>query len=105
MARIVLSYRREETGGQAGRLYDRLVREFDDDQVFMDVDTIRPGEDFVEVIEQAIATSDVLLAVIGRRWTDLKDDEGNRRIDDPLDFVRLEIETALKRDVTVVPRG
>ena len=68
MARIFLSYRREDSGGYAGRLYDRLSQHFGRDNLFMDIDTIGLGLDFVEVIQDAVGSCDVLLAVIGRQW-------------------------------------
>ena len=98
-----ISYRREEASGHAGRLYDVLLTRFQPDHVFMDVDAIPPGVDFEEYIQAAVSRCDVLLAIIGPRWLTLTDDMGVRRLDDPGDFVRLEIEAALKRDVRVVP--
>ena len=100
---IFISYRHQETSGLAGRLYDRLANEFGDDQVFMDVDTIQPGVDFAEAITQRVSTCQVLLAVIGLQWLTATDQEGHRRLDDPDDFVRLEIEAALQRDIRVIP--
>jgi peptide/nickel transport system substrate-binding protein len=87
----------------AGRLYDRLAARLGDDQVFMDVDAIAPGLDFTEVIAEAVSTCELLLAIIGPRWLNATDEEGRRRLDDPNDFVRLEIETALERDIRVIP--
>lgn len=98
-----ISYRREDASGHAGRLYDVLLTKFRSDQVFMDVDAIPPGVDFVDHIQAAVARCDVLLALIGPRWLTLTDDTGVRRLDDPGDIVRLEIEAALKRGVRVVP--
>jgi TIR domain-containing protein len=103
MSRIVLSYRREDTAASAGRLYDHLAMTFGADQVFIDIDTIAPGSDFVEAIDQAIAKADVLLAVIGRTWLTSTDRSGGRKLDDSRDFVRLEIGGALKRGIRVVP--
>jgi F-box protein 11 len=100
---IFISYRREETAGQAGRLYDRLSGRFGADRVFMDVDSVAFGMDFVQAVTEAVAGCDVLLALIGRQWTDVADGQGRRRIDDPDDFVRVEIEAALARDIRVVP--
>jgi hypothetical protein len=102
-SRIFISYRREQAGGLAGRLYDRLADKFGEAQVFMDVDSIEPGVDFAEVIERAVASCDVLLAVIGPGWLAAKDDAGQRRLDDPDDLVRLEVEAALARNVRVIP--
>ncbi len=106
---IFLSYRREGNAIHAGRLHDFLVRGvaddpgFADDQIFMDIDTIAPGDDFREVIAEAVAKCDVLLAVIGREWTTVKDERGRRRLINAADFVRLEVEAALKREIPVVP--
>jgi hypothetical protein len=101
--RLFISYRREEAAGHAGRLYDAIATRFDDGNVFMDVD-LAPGVDFVAHITEAVASCDVLLVVIGPRWTGLSDDVGRPRLADPNDFVRLEVETALGRpDVAVIP--
>jgi TIR domain len=100
---VFISYRRQESSGLAGRLYDRLAARFGDDQVFMDVDTIAPGVDFAEVITQAVSTCEVLLAVIGPRWLTATDEDGQRRLEDPDDIVRLELAAALERDIRVIP--
>ena len=65
---IFISYRRDDSSGHAGRLFDKLVDRFGKDRIFMDIDTIEPGEDFVKVIEEAVASCEVLIAVIGRSW-------------------------------------
>jgi TIR domain len=101
--RIFISYRREETAYPAGWLYDRLVDRFGDAQVFNDVESIAPGDDFVEVITRAVGSCDVLLALIGDQWLTITDADGRRRLEDPGDFVRLEIEAALARQVRVIP--
>jgi hypothetical protein len=101
--RIFLSYRREETDFPAGWLHDRLAAHFGRDQVFRDVDDIPLGANFPEVIAKAVASCDVLLALIGSQWVTITDEEGKRRLDDPNDFVRLEIEAALQRGVLVIP--
>ena len=77
--RVFISYRRQESSGLAGRLYDQLAARFGDDQVFMDVDTIALGVDFAEVIAQAVSSCEVLLAVIGPRWLAATDEDGRRR--------------------------
>src|SRR5215470_13353194 len=100
---IFVSYRRQESKHLAGRLYDRLVDRFGEGQVFMDVDTIEPGADFAEAISRAVAACQVLLAIIGPNWLTAADERGGRRLDDPDDLVRLEIEAALARDVRVIP--
>ncbi len=100
---IFLNYRREDASGHAGRLYDALADRFGPDNVFMDVDTIRLGSDFAAVIEGAVKQCDVVVAVIGRRWLDAEGADGRRRLDDPEDFVRLELESALANDLFVIP--
>jgi len=101
--RIFISYRREETAYPAGWLYDRLADRYGGGQVFKDVDSIQLGDDFVEVITRAVGSCDVLLALIGDRWLTITDQDGRRRLDDPADFVRVEIEAALTRNVRVIP--
>ena len=101
--RIFISYRRADSAGYAGRIYDRLTAHFGKDAVFMDVDTIEAGLDFVEVLQNAVRSCDVLVALIGRGWLNIKDDTGKRRLDSPEDFVRIEIAAALERDIRVIP--
>jgi hypothetical protein len=101
--RIFVSYRREETAYPAGWLFDRLADRFGVSQVFKDVDSIDLGDDFVEVITSAVGACDVLLALIGDQWLTITDEDGRRRLDNPADFVRLEIEAALERKVRVIP--
>jgi len=103
MRAVFISYRREDTEGQAGRLFDDLTRHFGEDSVFMDVAGIEPGRDFRRVIDEQIASCGVLLAMIGKSWLDAVDESGRRRLDDPTDFVRLETASALRRDIPVVP--
>ncbi len=101
--RVFISYRREETAYPAGWLYDRLAERYGGGQIFKDVDSIQLGDDFVEVITTAVGSCDVLLALIGEEWLTITDAQGRRRLDDPDDFVRLEIEAALTRNVRVIP--
>jgi hypothetical protein len=101
--RIFICYRRDDASGYAGRLYDDLTAHFGRGQVFMDVGAIEPGLDGVEVIERSVESSDVLLAVIGKQWLTSTDAKGQRRLNDPYDFIRLEIQTALERGVRVIP--
>src|SRR6188472_4333861 len=101
--RVFISYRRGETAYPAGWLFDRLVQHFGAVQIFKDVDSIELGDDFVEVITRAVGSCDVLLALIGDQWLTITDQDGRRRLDDPDDFVRLEIEAALTRNVRVIP--
>ena len=100
---VFISYRREDAGGIAGRIYDRLVNRLGHDNVFFDVDTIPPGRDFVDMLSDRVGKCDALVAVIGKRWVASVDDANRRRLDDPNDFVRIEIEAALQRDVPVIP--
>ncbi len=101
---IFISYRRDEAGGHAGRLADRLRDSFGADRVFIDVDSITYGDDFTEVIEDKLSESEIMLVVIGRDWVSAgKGRRKRRRIDDPGDFVRIEVETALQRGIRVVP--
>ena len=101
--RIFISYRRDETAYPAGWLYDRLAQHFGAGQIFKDVDSIELGDDFVQVITRAVGSCDVLLALIGEQWLTITDAQGQRRLNDPDDFVRLEIEAALARDVRIIP--
>jgi len=103
MAHIVICYRRADSGGYAGRLYDKLTGKFDKLEIFRDVDTIKPGDDYVKAIKKAIGSCDALIAVIGPRWLDILDDKGRRRLDNPNDCLRLEIASALKRNIRVIP--
>jgi hypothetical protein len=100
---IFISYRRDESSAWAGRLYDGLSRKFISNQLFIDVDNLEPGVDFVEAIEASVGACDALIAVIGKRWLICSDEAGNRRLDNPVDFVRLEISTAFKRKIRVIP--
>jgi hypothetical protein len=100
---IFVSYRRQESSHLAGRLYDRLADRFGASQVFIDVDAIEPGVDFAEEIFRAVAACQVLLAIIGPTWLTATDEQGRRRLDDPDDIVRLEVEAALDRGVRVIP--
>jgi hypothetical protein len=100
---IFISYRREDAAHSAGRLYERLVRDFPRNQLLMDVDAIEPGLDFVKVLDEQVSGCDVLLALIGPNWADAKNEKGVRRLDDPDDFVRIEIASALERDIRVIP--
>ncbi len=104
MARaIFISYRRDDTEGEAGRLFDDLVRTFGAGSVFMDVTDIKPGLDFRKVIDDNVATCGVLLAMIGPAWTSVTGASGQPRLQDPNDFVRLEVASALARDIPVIP--
>jgi beta-lactam-binding protein with PASTA domain len=103
MDTIFISYRREESAGHAGRIYDRLREKFGKDRVFMDVSAIEPGVDFAEAIDRAVGSCAVLLVVIGRKWLECTDGTGQRRLDDARDFIRLEVATALRLNIRVIP--
>jgi TIR domain-containing protein len=104
MASIFISYRRGDTAGHAGRLSDGLTAQFGEGTVFMDLEAIMPGVDYEERIRQAVGSCDVALILIGDEWLTMTTADGGRRIDDPGDFVRLEVASALARDdLEVVP--
>jgi ferredoxin len=96
MARVFISYRRDDSSGYAGRLYDRLAERFGRQEMFMDVDDIQPGLDFVEVIREAVGSCEVLIVLIGKRWRP-------ERLHAPKDPVRIEIMTALEKGVRIIP--
>ena len=100
---IFICYRREDSVGHTGRLFDRLVQHYGREQVFMDLDAIEPGEDFIDAIRRRVGACEVELVVIGPGWARAVDIAGRRRLEDPDDFVRLEVLTALSRDVRVIP--
>jgi hypothetical protein len=99
MARIFISYRRADSKASAGRIYDHLAREFGEAQVFKDVNTIPPGVDFRQYINDEISTADIVLVVISHNWVKIL----NERINDERDFVRLEIESALNQGKRIIP--
>jgi hypothetical protein len=104
MPRIFISYRRDDTQAIAGRIFDRLVVTFGKENVFKDVDVIPPGSNFVEVLETELRKCNVLLVVIGSKWVNIADKDGNRRLENPEDFVRIEVERGLNRpDMLVIP--
>lgn len=101
--KIFINYRREDSRADARSIYQRLERSFGAPQLFMDVDSIEKGRDFTKVLDAHLADSDVMLTIIGRHWLGACDENGQRRLDDPGDFVRLEVANALKRDIAVIP--
>lgn len=103
MPGIFISYRRLDSQSAAGRLADHLNEHLRGATLFRDVEAIEPGVDFVEAIERALSGCAVMLVVIGPRWVSVSDAAGQRRLDDPNDYTRLEVATALKRNVRVVP--
>ena len=101
--KVFICYRRDDSAGHAGRVNDRLARELGHETLFMDIDNIDLGVDFVEVLQDEVGKCDVLLAIIGPNWLNARDDDGNRCLDEPNDFVRVEIATALQRNIPVIP--
>ena len=103
MSGLFINYRREDTAPYAGRLYDFLRRAFPDSKVFMDIDGIDPGEDFVYAINQTLSASKVVIAVIGPNWEKVTDGTGSRRLDNPDDYVARKLCAALESNVRVIP--
>jgi hypothetical protein len=101
--RVFISYRRDDSSGYAGRIYEHLARHFGEENVFMDIDTIQPGQDFTTVVNNAIKSCDVVIPIIGKQWVNIVDAKGYRRLDHPNDWVRKEISIALNRNVRVIP--
>lgn len=100
---IFISYRRKDSAGYAGRIFDRLAEVYGTQRVFMDIDTIEPGQDFVNAIEKAVKSCEVMIVLMGPSWINVKDESGNRRICNSNDFVHLEIKKALEHKVHVIP--
>jgi hypothetical protein len=103
MPKIFISYRRDDSEGEAGRLFDRLKNHYGRDFVFIDSQTLAPGESFSSVIENAVSTSDLVIVVIGPQWELVEDEDGRRRIDDPQDLHRNEIQLALNQEIPIIP--
>jgi hypothetical protein len=101
--KIFVSYRREDSSDVAGRIADHLRAEFGDDSIFIDVDTLVPGADFDEILARDLARCDMMIALIGPTWVDVRDRDGSSRLTNPQDFVRMEIRDALRRDIPVIP--
>jgi TIR domain len=100
---IFINYRRDDSTATAGRLHDRLAQTFGRKNLFMDVDHIPPGVDYVNHLNRQVAACDVFVAVIGPNWLDVRNEKGDRRLDAPDDFVTIEIAAALARDIRVIP--
>lgn len=103
VVRIFVSYRRSDTQGEASHLVADLRRRYGDAAVFMDLTTIGPGEDFAQVIERALQDCAVVLVLLGRRWLDVLDSDGQRRLDHSADLVRQELKIALSKQIRIVP--
>jgi TIR domain len=100
---IFINYRRDDSSATAGRLHDRLAQEFGRKSLFMDVDNMPAGVDFVAYLNARVDACDLFLAVIGPHWLDATNATGSRRLDDPEDFVVVEIAAALRRGIPVIP--
>ncbi len=103
MSTVFISYRREITAGEARALFNEFLGKLGENSVFMDVDSIALGRDFRGALQKTLESCDLMLVLIGKDWADVKDEEGRPRLHNPGDFVRLEIEAALKRDIVVTP--
>lgn len=102
-ARIFISYRRADSRGFSHAIYNYLVDHFSEPEIFMDVDDIEPGSDFHDILKDAVDACDVMIVLIGPKWINITDAEGNRRLDNPLDFVRVEVSRGLERNIKVIP--
>jgi hypothetical protein len=103
MSTVFISYRRQTASGDARALFNDLVSRLGKTSVFMDVDSIALGRDFRSELQKTLESCGVMLVVIDRNWVEAKDEEGKNRLDNPNDFVRMEVEAALKRDIVVTP--
>jgi hypothetical protein len=101
--RIFINYRRGDTSAEARSIYQRLERSFGSKHLFMDVDSILKGHDFKLILDETLSTCTAMLVIVGRDWVSATDANGKRRLEDPDDFVRLEIATALKRNIPIIP--
>jgi hypothetical protein len=99
MPKVFVSYRRDDSGYPAQQIYEVLAKHFGTESIVFDIDTIPLGADFRKYLNDQVGQCDILLAVIGDQWLDIL----NKRLDDPNDFVRIEIQAALERDIPVVP--
>jgi hypothetical protein len=103
MSKVFISYRRDDSGVTADRIYDSLVSYFGRHFIFEDVSTIPYGARFPQFIDEMLRQASVALVVIGPRWLDITTADGKRRLDDPNDWVRIEVETALRHNLTIIP--
>jgi hypothetical protein len=101
--KFFISYRRDDSADVTGRIYDRLTAAFGEDHVFKDVDSIPLGFDFREHLDRAVSKCDIVLVVIGSHWSGGSADTGRQRLEEPTDLVRIEIESALRRNIPVIP--
>ncbi len=100
---VFISYRVQDSAGETGRLVDALKDAFYDDQIFVDIEKLEPGVDFTEALAKSLDSCDILLAIIGTEWAGRADSHNITRINKPDDWVRIELETALKRNIRLIP--
>ena len=100
---VFICYRRENSSWVAGRIYDRLSQKFGRDVIFKDIDSIPLGINFKQHIESVVQQCSVVLVIVYHRWMGESAESGKSRIDDPNDFVRIEIESALSREIPIIP--
>ena len=103
MVNVFISYRRDDSAGYSGRLADALEKRLGKDTVFRDVEDIKPGEDFVKAIERNLQNASAFLVIMGKDWLTVKDNQGRHRLENPNDYVRIEIESALRLDGLIIP--
>src|SRR5437762_478461 len=103
MTKLFINYRRLDSEGYAGRLYDHLGKYFEAFDIFMDVENIEPGADFVAALDEAVAACEVLIVLIGPHWLNLQNDAGERRLDEWNDYVRIEIERGISHSKLIIP--
>lgn len=103
VVQIFISYRRDDCATFADRIHECLVRSCKRDTFFRDIDSIHLGENFRRRLHQELARCDLLLAIVGQRWISVQDSGGRRRLEDDNDFVRLEIEMAIQRNIPLIP--
>ncbi|HEU5345196.1 MAG TPA: toll/interleukin-1 receptor domain-containing protein, partial [Ktedonobacterales bacterium] len=103
MGKLFISYRRDDTQDFTRSVYERLAARFGAANIFMDVDSVPLGADFRQILRDAVAESSLALVMIGRLWLSMVDERGQRRLDNPNDYVRIEVEAALARNIPVVP--
>ncbi len=100
---IFVNYRQQDSRADAGRIYDRLSKHFGNEHVFMDIDDIQPGENYIQILDYTLARCSVMLVIIGANWVNMRNDAGQLRLNDEYDFVRMEIISALERNIIVIP--
>jgi hypothetical protein len=103
MTKVFISYRRETGAGEARALFNDLEAQLGEGSVFMDVDSIALGQDFRSILQVTLASCDLMLVLVDKNWAEAKDKQGRSRLSDPNDFVRMEVEAALKRNIAVTP--